>query len=610
MSTPSNALSEQALLAELGWVRRLALSLVSDEATADDVTQDLCVVALERPPHSAHSGASLRAWLATATRTLALTRRRGESRRKRREQRAARVERDDSDLVEAVSLRRDVVVAVLALEEPHRTTLLRFHFEERSTAAIAELAGVSEAAVRQRLVRARAALRERLAASFGEGENGWRRALLRIARENDEPERRTSPMPWIAAGTVAAGVALIAVMALGYGPGESAGTDEGSAPSYAYNAPPPQLVPDSRAARNRRGLARWLMAPGGVGRTSGGAARAPLRAGVWTVANQVGDDDLARELSADVSVEISAVRQAARVPARLRQKVAAHSGYDRALVERAELFDARCASSADEAAVDCRVVRMPLSVAGQPARLTVVIVAGRALTAGCWGTPTFDEDPDWRWSVFLSQLLSVHEKSPHLDLTTASARELDEYRAELARSDDLEHRLARAILAQRLVMAGHAMTGRARRLVERAGGQAPPDWYSLLAARLRALPEHVDALAYVLGDAGAQRHAELAHSTAELFTSFAEALSSQDQAAIAAGAGEISSACSACHRAVDGNGTPFFDAFDPYADELVLPIGALHFELDVAPAPGDDGALSRQFVAAFRAAVVLANEAE
>ena len=44
------ALSEESLLAELGWVRQLALSLVRDPAVADDVAQEAYLLARERPP--------------------------------------------------------------------------------------------------------------------------------------------------------------------------------------------------------------------------------------------------------------------------------------------------------------------------------------------------------------------------------------------------------------------------------------------------------------------------------------------------------------------------------------------------------------------------------
>jgi DNA-directed RNA polymerase specialized sigma24 family protein len=77
------------LLAQAVWLRRLALRLVHDEATADDLTQEALLAALRRPD-AARLG--LRAWLAGAVRHLLSRRIREESARRRREQSVARGE--------------------------------------------------------------------------------------------------------------------------------------------------------------------------------------------------------------------------------------------------------------------------------------------------------------------------------------------------------------------------------------------------------------------------------------------------------------------------------------------------------------------------------------
>ena len=49
MNVQSNA-SPEHLLSQIGWVRSLARRLVSDESVAEDLTQEVCVRALEHPP--------------------------------------------------------------------------------------------------------------------------------------------------------------------------------------------------------------------------------------------------------------------------------------------------------------------------------------------------------------------------------------------------------------------------------------------------------------------------------------------------------------------------------------------------------------------------------
>ncbi len=70
--------STQALLAQAGWVRELAASLVSDPNLVDDVVQDTMTVALQRPPVADRP---VRAWLATVVRNLVRQDRRADVRR-------------------------------------------------------------------------------------------------------------------------------------------------------------------------------------------------------------------------------------------------------------------------------------------------------------------------------------------------------------------------------------------------------------------------------------------------------------------------------------------------------------------------------------------------
>ena len=121
-------IAPEKLLAHSGWVQALARQLVRDESTADDLVQDTWLAALRRPPR--RSG-PLRGWLSTVLRNRARETHRRESRRVRRETEAALPERtlDAAEVVARADAHKDVVLAVLALEEPYRTTILFRYFE-------------------------------------------------------------------------------------------------------------------------------------------------------------------------------------------------------------------------------------------------------------------------------------------------------------------------------------------------------------------------------------------------------------------------------------------------------------------------------------------------
>src|SRR5262245_996208 len=71
------------LLAHSAWVRRVAASLVREDA--DDIIQSTWLAALERPPAA---DTNLAGWLATVARNLVRNRARGGARRTSREQAA------------------------------------------------------------------------------------------------------------------------------------------------------------------------------------------------------------------------------------------------------------------------------------------------------------------------------------------------------------------------------------------------------------------------------------------------------------------------------------------------------------------------------------------
>jgi RNA polymerase sigma-70 factor (ECF subfamily) len=166
------------LLEHREWVRRLARTLVRDEATADDLAQDTWVVAISRPP--AHAS-SLRAWLGRVTRSLALNRRRAARRRASHERTGSRAEavRSSDDVVAEAEAHRRLVAAVLALAEPYRETVLLRFFEAMPPRAIATRMSVPVETVRTRTRRALELLRLEL--TDGGRRGSWMAAIGPIA---------------------------------------------------------------------------------------------------------------------------------------------------------------------------------------------------------------------------------------------------------------------------------------------------------------------------------------------------------------------------------------------------------------------------------------------
>ena len=167
MSTLPGRLDPELLVAQTDWVRALVREMVLPDRV-DDVVQDTLLAALERPPRArgrrGWDTSGLRSWLRVVARNAALGLLRGERRRRAREEAVAlpaRVEATDA-IVERASVHARVVQAVLALDEPARSTVLMRTFDGLSSAQIARRLGVPAATVRQRLSRGLSKLRREL----------------------------------------------------------------------------------------------------------------------------------------------------------------------------------------------------------------------------------------------------------------------------------------------------------------------------------------------------------------------------------------------------------------------------------------------------------------
>jgi RNA polymerase sigma-70 factor (ECF subfamily) len=174
------AISPEVLLSHAGFVKALARELLRSADRVDDVVQETMLAALRKPPRDR---TRLRAWLGAVGRKIALSERRSDGRRPRREREAARREALPSagEVAAQLETQRRVVEAVQQLDEPYRSTITHRFFHERSVREIAAELDVPVKTVESRLTRALRQLRARLDEEHGGDGRAWTVALLPLA---------------------------------------------------------------------------------------------------------------------------------------------------------------------------------------------------------------------------------------------------------------------------------------------------------------------------------------------------------------------------------------------------------------------------------------------
>jgi RNA polymerase sigma factor (sigma-70 family) len=212
MSTERSSVPIETLLTHRPWVRRLALSLARDEASAADLEQRTWLAALLHPPHGR---GSVRAWLGRVLRNLARNAHRADGRRHAYESAARRLgsARSTAELVADAEIHRRLVGAVLDLDEPYRSTVLLRFYEDLPPREVARRLGAPVETVRTRVRRALDLIRARLAPD-GRRET-WLAALTPLVGLRFE----TGGAAAGSAGTALAGVSGGAIMS-----GKSTGT--------------------------------------------------------------------------------------------------------------------------------------------------------------------------------------------------------------------------------------------------------------------------------------------------------------------------------------------------------------------------------------------------
>jgi len=201
----------QLLLSHTAWVHALARSLVAERDLAADVAQETMLVAWRR---GLAGVLDVRAWLAQIARRLASRRAQSEQTRRVREQ--AHGPRDPApataELVAKASMQREVVDAVLRLDEPYRTTVLLRFLEERSYQQIAEATATPIETVRTRIKRGLQQLRHDLDRRHGVA-RAWAVPILGFAGFQQAAVATAGAVTTAAVGAAGAGVLTMSMQA-------------------------------------------------------------------------------------------------------------------------------------------------------------------------------------------------------------------------------------------------------------------------------------------------------------------------------------------------------------------------------------------------------------
>lgn len=164
-------------------LRLLALELVGDPHRAEDLVQDTWTVALQDPSRRWDDARHSSAWLRGVLRNLSRSFWRGEARARRREQARAQAEAREgpADTLARAQAREQLLWALTQLEGRQREVLVMRYFDGQSPREIARRLQLSGAAVRSRLHRGLANLREILRRQHPSDPGAWMLAVLPLS---------------------------------------------------------------------------------------------------------------------------------------------------------------------------------------------------------------------------------------------------------------------------------------------------------------------------------------------------------------------------------------------------------------------------------------------
>ncbi len=169
-SHPASTIQIETLLEYEPFVRSILRGMVSDENQVHDLVQETWVRAMRRPP--TESGA-IKGWLARVAKNLVHDSRRRSATRTHRENAVSRPEADTSGATseERLRLHKQIVDAVMELDEPYRTVMILTYYEELSANQIAARLDRKASTVRSQIHRAHETLRTKLDGDYGSRDN-------------------------------------------------------------------------------------------------------------------------------------------------------------------------------------------------------------------------------------------------------------------------------------------------------------------------------------------------------------------------------------------------------------------------------------------------------
>jgi len=250
-------------------LRALAMRLVREESTADDVVQEAWLAALDARPEQVRD---LTSWLRKVVVNLARRTKARSMRRREIEAFVARPEALAPDReVDVRSTHTLLIDSISRLNDPYRTVLTMRYVDGLDAGQIAAQRGNSAASVRSQIQRGLIHLRAAFDRSHDGRRSDWAQALLPFAMQGKEPHSPTTvpdlvasaqsspPVParrsrWIAPAGVGATLVLVATVAIWRSPTMEAAA-EAVEPELAVGPARATLPKDRPAAQQREASA-------------------------------------------------------------------------------------------------------------------------------------------------------------------------------------------------------------------------------------------------------------------------------------------------------------------------------------------------------------------
>lgn len=174
------------------FLRRLAYSLVHDEARAEDLVQDTWAAWVEHRPSGV---AEPKAWLARVLRNRAFNLKRTDARRAQRESFAGRPDPSAPETDGTLEAQARLIEALRELEEPYRSTLVQRYYHDLAPKEIAERSGTPLNTVKARLARGLERLRAAMDKRYRGDRGAWCHWLVSLGNPPVVPVPTTPSAP-------------------------------------------------------------------------------------------------------------------------------------------------------------------------------------------------------------------------------------------------------------------------------------------------------------------------------------------------------------------------------------------------------------------------------